>query len=168
MCLVAQISKCRATEDIHVYKILRVIRDLNVDPEMRFSFDAKKIVAEIDINVDFVSPYYPQTHWEVGETKTLSEDPIGTFMFGNFIGFGYFHSYSQNEFEKVKKLCGGANLILFEATIPRGTSYYQGVVEYEGTESYASKALRIDKMVEGQQSVLESIKFRLKDFSLLS
>ena len=60
-------------------------------------------------------------------------------IFGNLIGGGYIHTFSNNEYEKdAYEIMSVAGYHLFECVIPVGTEYYVSDTEQE----YASRSIR--------------------------
>ena len=115
----------KAKEDIKVYKVLRKV------------FDPRTC------NDDLYSPYMGLVEWRLG--VTYNEKKRG-LIYGNKVGSGYLHSYKTKETALCS--CNLITTVVFEATIPKGTYYYEGThTQAQDCFGYASKSLRIDKEI---------------------
>ena len=120
----------KAKKDIKVLKVLFVTTDItNIE------------------NRVYESPIH-KTLWKLGQTRTISKSEEGRRK-GFIIEKGYYHSYKADD--HMKKWVNASNLIfnrlVFEATIPKGTWYYEGY-HSDCLSGYASKSLRIDKLLD--------------------
>lgn len=127
MCLIVRTSMYRkkAKKDIKVYKVLRKVFDPRTG------------------NYDLYSPYMGLVKWGLG--ITYNEKKRG-LIYGNKVGSGYLHSYKTKESALCS--CNLITTVVFEATIPKGTYYYEGTHTQDWyCFGYASKSLRIDKEI---------------------
>ena len=132
MCLyVDDFKRKKAKKDIKVLKVLFVTTDItNIE------------------NRVYESPIH-KTLWKLGQTRTIAKSEEG-HRNGFIVKKGYYHSYkADDKMERwVNALNPIFNRLVFEATIPKGTWYYEGFQNDSFFRGYASKSLRIDKLLD--------------------
>lgn len=109
----------KAWEDIPVFKLVKVKKEIISSPWYEFVFELNKL-------------YENEEEPKEDRYKTLQ-----------FIGNGYFHSFvtleaAKRKMEEVQKYEPKTDFRIYKAIIPMGYQYYTGI-----SDDYCSKALKV-------------------------
>ena len=98
----------------------------------------------------FISPFYAFV-WKLGEEYTAEKATSIKYeanYYGNWckIENGYFHTFVH--YKDCDDITNGLTDVIVKCIIPKGTYYYEGVINYSSHLGYASKHLKVIEVVK--------------------